>query len=68
MTQKSKLNVLHVLQKIDTSSVLFFLGILMGVAALQEAGFLNILATSLRDSLGNIYSNQYRHRINIRYH
>jgi Na+/H+ antiporter NhaD/arsenite permease-like protein len=54
--QKSKLNILYVLQKIDTSSVLFFLGILLGVAALQEAGFLNILATSLRDALGNIYA------------
>jgi Na+/H+ antiporter NhaD/arsenite permease-like protein len=53
---KSKLSVLHVLGKIDTSSVLFFLGILMGVAALQEAGFLNILANTLRDTLGNIYS------------
>lgn len=53
---KSKLSVLHVLGKIDTSSVLFFLGILMGVAALQEAGFLNTVAEALRESLGNIYS------------
>lgn len=53
---KSKLSVLHVLGKIDTSSVLFFLGILMGVAALQEAGFLNTVAELLRESLGNIYS------------
>jgi Na+/H+ antiporter NhaD/arsenite permease-like protein len=53
---KSKLSVLHVLGKIDTSSVLFFLGILMGVAALQEAGFLNTVANVLRESLGNIYS------------
>lgn len=54
--EKSKLSVLHVLGKIDTSSVLFFLGILMGVAALEEAGFLNLVAVSLRESLGNIYS------------
>ena len=54
--EKSKLNILHVLRKIDTSSVLFFLGILLGVAALQEAGFLMILAETLKDTLGNIYS------------
>jgi Na+/H+ antiporter NhaD/arsenite permease-like protein len=53
---KNKLSVLHVLGKIDTSSVLFFLGILMGVAALQDAGFLTSVAESLRESLGNIYS------------
>lgn len=53
---KSKLSVLHILGKIDTSSVLFFLGILMGVAALQEAGYLNLVAEALRESLGNIYS------------
>lgn len=53
---KNKLSVLHVLGKIDTSSVLFFLGILMGVAALQEAGFLNTVAELLRESLGDIYS------------
>lgn len=54
--EKSKLNILYVLRKIDTSSVLFFLGILLGVAALQEAGFLMILAETLKDTLGNIYS------------
>jgi Na+/H+ antiporter NhaD/arsenite permease-like protein len=53
---KSKLSVLGVLGKIDTSSVLFFLGILLGVAALQEAGFLNTLAATLKDTLGDIYS------------
>ena len=54
--EKNQYSVLHILRKIDVSSVLFFLGILMGVAALQEAGFLNILAETLRASLGNIYS------------
>jgi Na+/H+ antiporter NhaD/arsenite permease-like protein len=52
----SLLNVNEVLQKIDVASVLFFLGILLGVAALQEAGFLDLVATYLRESLGNIYA------------
>jgi len=44
---RSSLSVLSVLRKIDTSSVLFFLGILLAVAALQEVGHLGILATTL---------------------
>jgi len=43
----SKNSVVAILQKIDTSSILFFLGILMAVAALQTYGHLNLLATSL---------------------
>ena len=53
---QSLLNVNEVLQKIDVASVLFFLGILLGVAALQQAGFLDLVADYLRDSLGNIYA------------
>ena len=53
---QSLLNVNEVLQKIDVASVLFFLGILLGVAALQEAGFLDLVADYLRESLGNIYT------------
>lgn len=37
---KKSLSVIGVLQKIDTASVLFFLGILLAVAALQEVGHL----------------------------
>jgi Na+/H+ antiporter NhaD/arsenite permease-like protein len=48
-------SVAATLQKIDTSSVLFFLGILLAVAALQEVGHLKSLAQILNDSLGNIY-------------
>lgn len=53
---KNHLSVVSVLRKIDTASVLFFLGILLAVAALQEVGFLDILAANL-DSVfqGNIY-------------
>lgn len=39
--------VASILQKVDTSSVLFFLGILMAVAALQTYGHLNLLSQSL---------------------
>ena len=53
---RSLLNVNEVLQKIDVASVLFFLGILLGVAALQQAGFLNHVANYLQESLGNIYT------------
>lgn len=44
---RSALSVLTVLRKIDTSSVLFFLGILMAVGALQEVGHLAVMATTL---------------------
>ena len=50
----SKLNVGAVLQKVDTPSVLFFLGILMAVAALQTAGHLDLLSKTL-DKIGDIY-------------
>ena len=50
----SKYNVSAILTKIDTSSVLFFLGILMAVSCLQTAGHLDMLGKSL-DKLGNIY-------------
>jgi Na+/H+ antiporter NhaD/arsenite permease-like protein len=50
------ISVLAVLRKIDTPSILFFLGILLAVAALQEVGHLLAAATWLRDSLGNVYA------------
>ncbi len=43
----SKLNVAAILTKIDTPSILFFLGILLAVAALQVCGHLTLLAGSL---------------------
>jgi Na+/H+ antiporter NhaD/arsenite permease-like protein len=54
--EKMPLSVIGVLRKIDTSSVLFFLGILLAVSALQEVGHLRVLAASLKDQLGNVYS------------
>ncbi|WP_035845564.1 sodium:proton antiporter NhaD [Crocinitomix catalasitica] len=54
---KKGLSVVSVLQKIDTASVLFFLGILMAVAALQEVGHLAQVAMFLDDTLDqNLYS------------
>ncbi|MBI9068910.1 MAG: sodium:proton antiporter NhaD [Salinivirgaceae bacterium] len=52
---KSKLRPINILKKVDTPTVLFFLGILSAVAALQSAGHLNILSAKLDEYLGNIY-------------
>ncbi len=52
---RSKMSVLHILRRIDTASILFFLGILMAVAGLQEAGHLAHLAMALDSGIGNIY-------------
>ena len=54
--QRDHLSVIGVLRKIDSASVLFFLGILLAVAALQEIGHLLAAASWLRDSLGNVYA------------
>jgi Na+/H+ antiporter NhaD/arsenite permease-like protein len=52
---KSKLRPINILRKVDTPTVLFFLGILSAVAALQSAGHLTILAKSMDSALGNVY-------------
>lgn len=44
---RSELGILGVIRRIDTPSVLFFLGILLAVASLQTAGQLKDLATGL---------------------
>ena len=53
---RDKLSVISVLRKIDSASVLFFLGILLAVASLQEIGHLITAATWLRDAMGDIYA------------
>jgi Na+/H+ antiporter NhaD/arsenite permease-like protein len=53
--QKSGLSVISVLQKVDVSTVYFFLGILLAVSSLQSAGHLGILATWLDRVVGHIY-------------
>ena len=52
--EKGLLSVNHALRKIDTPSVLFFLGILLSIAALQATGVLNSLAIWMNESIGNI--------------
>jgi Na+/H+ antiporter NhaD/arsenite permease-like protein len=46
-------SVVHALRKIDTPSVLFFLGILVSIAALQSTGQLRELAEFLASALPN---------------
>ena len=54
--QKSNLTVIHVLKKIDTATIFFFLGILLAVASLQSAGKLDIVAAYLDKTFnGDIY-------------
>ena len=51
----NRLSVAKALQKIDTQSILFFLGILLAVTGLQSFGILKSLATFLNDTLKNNY-------------
>lgn len=50
-----RLKLTTILRRVDIPTVLFFLGILSAVAALQSAGQLDMLATSLDQHLGNVY-------------
>jgi Na+/H+ antiporter NhaD/arsenite permease-like protein len=52
--EKGIRSVNHALRKIDTPSILFFLGILVAVSALQSNGMLANLATWLDKTIGNI--------------
>ena len=52
---KDSLSITNVLQRIDTPSILFFLGILMAVAALQSGGHLLQLASTLDKNFDSIY-------------
>ncbi len=52
---KHKLTVTHALEKIDTPSILFFLGILLAVSAIQSFGILKQLSVFLDNSLGDVY-------------
>lgn len=52
---KTHLTIVGVLRKIDVPSILFFLGILIAVAALQVAGHLTMLSGYLNDNVGNLY-------------
>lgn len=53
--ERHRLSVSSVIRRVDTPSVLFFLGILLAVACLQTAGHLGQLATALDATFGNLY-------------
>lgn len=55
MEEKGPLSVVGVLRRIDTASILFFLGILLAVSTLEEAGLLGLLASAL----GRIFAGDY---------
>lgn len=50
---KENYSIIYALRKIDTSSILFFLGILIAIAALQSTGQLSDLALFMNDKIGN---------------
>jgi len=50
---KNALTVVYALRKIDTPSILFFLGILISISALQVTGQLSQLAAWLSDTIRN---------------
>jgi Na+/H+ antiporter NhaD/arsenite permease-like protein len=53
--QTINLSVAAIIRRVDTPSVLFFLGVLLAVASLQTAGHLDDMADLLNDTFGNIY-------------
>jgi len=52
--EKKPYSALHALSKIDTSSVLFFLGILLSISALETMNILRITAEWLNNSIGDM--------------
>jgi Na+/H+ antiporter NhaD/arsenite permease-like protein len=54
LADKKHLTLANALHKIDISSILFFLGILMAIAALETSGILGIMALWLSTVLGNL--------------
>ena len=52
--EKGVLSVNHAIRKIDTPSILFFLGILLAVSALQTSGVLEAIAVWLQDTFESV--------------
>ncbi len=50
---KDLLSVVHALRKIDVPSILFFLGILLAISALESTGTLGRLAQGMNEKIGN---------------
>ncbi|MGZ5189907.1 MAG: sodium:proton antiporter NhaD [Flavisolibacter sp.] len=53
-SERYKLSPAYALRKIDTPSILFFLGILLSIGALQATGILTGVAQWLNSTIGNI--------------
>ena len=53
---RRKFTVVAVLKKVDIPTILFYLGILSAVAALESAGHLQIMASYLNKHMHNIYA------------
>ena len=53
--ERHMLSVAHIIRRVDTPSILFFLGILLAVASLQTAGVLQGFAEVLNETLGSSY-------------
>jgi len=51
--EKKHLTLADALHRIDLTSILFFLGILLAIAALQTSGILTVMAKWLTDAIGN---------------
>lgn len=51
--ERRKLTASYALSRIDTPSILFFLGILLAVGSLESTGILRSLAGSLNNAVGN---------------
>lgn len=54
-TETLKHRVTRVLKRVDTATILFFLGILLAVNALQGTGVLNTTGTFLEERVHNVY-------------
>ncbi len=52
--EKKPYSAVHALSKIDTSSVLFFFGILVAIGALESTHLLSGLAQWMNDTIGNL--------------
>lgn len=53
--EAKRFTVANALRRIDTPSILFFLGILLAVSALQSVGILKSVSTGMNDTLRNDY-------------
>ncbi|WP_080056992.1 sodium:proton antiporter NhaD [Spirosoma aerolatum] len=53
-SERKKFTAAHALSRIDASSILFFLGILLAVGALEATSILHTLAESLNKTVGNL--------------